>query len=356
MPPVAVDVRLASGNSSVATASPGLLIEPDSQASETDSEDEASSTRSVTSSIFNHIVENGRRYHRYREGSYVFPNDEIELERLDLQNEMLKFVFGGRIHFAPLRNPKKVLDIGTGTGIWPMEMSELYPNCDITGTDLSPIQPELVPDNVHFLVDDASEEDWLYSRNTFDYIHTRMLLGAFEDFRDIIRKGFRYTKRGGYMESQELYSTLYCDDGTMPDSWPFQQWAQKIDDASMSLGRPLRIANKLKRWYEEAGFVDVQEHVFKLPVNPWPRETHYKDIGRMCELCWSDGIQGFTLAYFSRVLGWSKEEIEVYLVNVRKSLKDRRVHAYHKVYVVWGRKPDAPRSSMGPSTSRHNRK
>ncbi len=29
MPPVAVDVRLASGNSSVATASPGLLIEPD---------------------------------------------------------------------------------------------------------------------------------------------------------------------------------------------------------------------------------------------------------------------------------------------------------------------------------------
>jgi hypothetical protein len=32
---------------------------------------------------------------------------------------------------------------------------------------------------------------------------------------------------------------------------------------------------------------------------------------------------------------------QVYLVNVRRSCSDRRVHAYHKLYVVWGRKPTA---------------
>lgn len=28
----------------------------------------------------------------------------------------------GRIFFAPLDNPERVLDIGTGSGIWPIEM------------------------------------------------------------------------------------------------------------------------------------------------------------------------------------------------------------------------------------------
>lgn len=59
-----------------------------------------------------------------------------------------------------------------------------------------------VPSNVHFVVDDAAEEDWLYRPNSFDYIHTRCMLGAMEDFGDLVKKGFKYTKPGGWMESQ----------------------------------------------------------------------------------------------------------------------------------------------------------
>jgi len=52
------------------------------------------------------------------------------------------------------------------------------------------------------MIDDATEEDWLYPPDTFDYIHTRVLLGCFEDFRKIIDKSFGYIKPGGWMESQ----------------------------------------------------------------------------------------------------------------------------------------------------------
>jgi metalloendopeptidase OMA1, mitochondrial len=72
----------------------------------------------------------------------------------------------------------------------------------ITGTDLSPIQPELVPDNVQFIIDDANEEDWLVGHNYYDYIHTRLMIGAFTDFRDIINRSYNYTKPGGWMECQ----------------------------------------------------------------------------------------------------------------------------------------------------------
>ena len=115
------------------------------------------------------------------------------------------------------------------------------------------------------------------------------------------------------MESQEIYSTPYCDDGTMPVDWPFLEWTRFSDKAAMDADRPLRIANKMKRWYEEAGFVDVQERVFKLPMNPWPKDKHLKTLGRMSEDNWLAGLGAFSMGPFSRILDWSKNEIEVRL-------------------------------------------
>jgi hypothetical protein len=90
-------------------------------------------------------------------------------------------------------------------------------------------------------------------------------------------------------------------------------WNKDLDEAAMRADRPMRIANKMKRWYEQAGFVDVQERVFKLPVNPWPRDKHLKTLGRMQEDNWLAGLAGISMALFSRVFSWSKTEIEVSL-------------------------------------------
>ncbi|KAI9803870.1 MAG: hypothetical protein M1825_001750 [Sarcosagium campestre] len=278
---------------------------------------------------------------------------DTENERLDLQYEVVKQVFKGKAYFAPLKDPRRILDVGTGTGMWPCEMAEIFPNAQIIGTDLSAIQPRWVPSNVQFVLDDAAEDDWLYPPNHFDYIHTRVLLGSFEDFRDIVKKGFRYTKPGGWMECQEIYTSLFCDDGTMPEDWAFLDWTKTQDAAFMKLGRPLRTANKIKRWMQEAGFVDVHEEVFRVPINSWPREQRLKDIGKFNLLSLLDGLQAFTVAAFSRAFGWTKDEIEVYLVNVRNSMKDRNVHSYHKHYVVWGRKPDGTSRVSSGSTTRY---
>ena len=185
------------------------------------------------------------------------------------------------------------------------------------------------PENVNFLVDDANNEDW--GKKKYDYIHTRMLLGSFEDFREIIKRSFDYLEPSGYMESCELYTTLYCDDGTLTEDSPFHEWTRFQDEAAMKIGRPVRIGNKLKRWYEQVGFVDVHEEVFKLPINAWPKDPRFKFLGRFWEQAFLDGLQGFSLALFDRALGWTQNEIEVYLVNVRKAISDRSVHAYHKV-------------------------
>jgi ubiquinone/menaquinone biosynthesis C-methylase UbiE len=246
-----------------------------------------------------------------RFAAYYFPNDPTEVDRLDFQYEILKYLFRDKNYFAPLNDPKTILDIGTGTGQWCIEMGDEFPNAEVQGTDLSPIQPSSVPANVRFFIDDASDDDWVLPAAYFDYIHTRMMLGCFTDFRDIIKKSFHHLKPGGHMESQEIMPIPYCDDGTMPNDWPYLDWFRYSDQAAMEFDKPLRIGNKLKRWYEAAGFVDVHEKVLKLPMNPWPKDKHLKTLGSMSEENWLAGLQGFTVGPFSRILNWSKTEIEV---------------------------------------------
>jgi metalloendopeptidase OMA1, mitochondrial len=80
------------------------------------------------------------------------------VERLNIQHDIVKIVLDERNYFVPFSKenpPLKVLDIATGTGRWVMEMGDEFPNSKIIGTDLSPIQPDLVAPNVSFYVDDA---------------------------------------------------------------------------------------------------------------------------------------------------------------------------------------------------------
>lgn len=79
--------------------------------------DEASYTTSIASSITNYKFEHGRRYHAYKEGRYLLPNDEAEQDRMDLQYHATRLAFGDKLFFAPVGdNLKRVLDAGTGTG------------------------------------------------------------------------------------------------------------------------------------------------------------------------------------------------------------------------------------------------
>ena len=59
----------------------------------------------------------------------------------------------GELFRAPISNaPGRVLDVGTGTGIWAMDFADEYPSAVVIGIDLSPIQPSWVPTNCKFLV------------------------------------------------------------------------------------------------------------------------------------------------------------------------------------------------------------
>ncbi|KAL1964135.1 hypothetical protein VTN77DRAFT_7223 [Rasamsonia byssochlamydoides] len=57
---------------------------------------------SLTSSVVNYRHENGRRYHAYRDGSYLLPNDEDEADRLDMMHETMLTIMGRKLFLTPI--------------------------------------------------------------------------------------------------------------------------------------------------------------------------------------------------------------------------------------------------------------
>lgn len=282
--------------------------------------------------------ENGRTYHSFREGSYPFPNDAAETERLSFQYEVISKVLG-RTHFAPFTQenpPKRVLDIGTGPGQWAIEISDEFPEAEVIGTDLSPIQPNEVPENCYFYVEDSADE-WDFDYQ-FSYIHTRLTFGCFSDTRtQVVEQAMRNLEPGGWLECQELMPVLHCDDGTMPADYPPQLVMQDMLAASETARRQLTCAPLLRGWLEEAGFVRIQERIFKLPVNGWDPEN--RELGMMWNENMASGLGAGVTALLHRHANKPVEEIEVSLVDVRRQLRRQSVHAYNPMYVVWGQRP-----------------
>ena len=151
-------------------------------------------------------MEFGRRYHAFNDDAYWLPNDEEEMSRLELQHVIWSLCLRGRLYIAPLEmtNIKRVLDVGTGTGKWPIEFADANPRVQVIGTDLSPIQPTYAPPNCSFVVENV-EDEWIF-REPFDYIHSRMLMLGIHDWAKYFRQCFENLKPGGWCGALTLLS------------------------------------------------------------------------------------------------------------------------------------------------------
>jgi SAM-dependent methyltransferase len=308
-------------------------LHPD-EADDSGFEDDASNfSTSIASSVFNYTYENGRRYHAYRSGSYPLPNDDDEQNRMDLLHHIWKIMLEGELLLKKPNNPQRILDVGTGTGAWAIDIADENPQAMVIGTDLSPIQPGWVPPNCMFYVDDA-ESDWTYQ--SFDLIHGRSLGGSISDWPRFYRQCFGSLHDGGILEMQEHDAWISTINAELPP-WT-ADWNVTLNQASAVFGKYLNVANDHVGWMREAGFVDVQDHVLKIPIGTWSKTR--KELGRIHRAEMLGAVEPYTLALYTKVLGKSLDETKVAVEMVKKDFSENKNHLYVNYHFITARKPE----------------
>lgn len=326
--------------SSISSSGSGILIEPDDSFSDEGFTESLNTSyvTSIASDIRKGIEENGRTYPSYGRHHYGLPVDEDEQDRNDLQHCKFSLILGDKLHLAPIsEEPHHILDLGTGSGIWAIDMADKHPTAEVIGVDLAPTQPSWMPPNCHFEIDDV-EDEWLY-RTPFDFIHAREFLLAIRNWRRVIEQAFEHLKPGGYFEVSSSAPDATCDDGSMPEDSAWLQFTQTFYEIGEAIGASGHAPKTWKGLMERAGFEDIHEKRFKIPCSPWPRDRRLKNIGAL-ELANLDrGAEAILIRGMTGALGRSKEEAQVLFAKARQETRNHRFHGYIFYHVVYGRKP-----------------
>ncbi|OMP86261.1 Phosphoethanolamine N-methyltransferase 2, partial [Diplodia seriata] len=316
----------------------------------------------VASNITTYRYENGRRYHAYRDGAYYQPNDDRQAKAGSIEHHVWLLTLNDALFFSPLQDPQRVLDVGTGTGLWAVDMGDRYPSCEIIGTDLSPTQVPYAPPNVRFEIDDCCSE-WTYPENSFDLIHVRGLTGSVGNWPKFYQECFKHLRPNGYIEQLEFGIDIHTEPAETPYDEILKSFGPLLAEAGDRMSKTFEISTHMTQLIEQAGFVDVITKHFIWPIGPWSDDERLKELGRWNLKNWEDGMEGWVMAVLTRIHGvslsiqrsymqglldaglltnmgimsslqWSYQEVQNYRAQLLRGVKSNGVKAWHDVSVV----------------------
>ncbi|KAM0421405.1 hypothetical protein ACHAPT_010759 [Fusarium lateritium] len=331
------------------------LDEPTSDyESDYESESGDSSTTELEEDRLSHWEIDGRQYCSIVKGDRPpFPSDPEHLETLNLLHVAYTALWGDKLCQAPIKDVQRIVDIGTGTGHWAIEMAVAHPQAVVIGMDIAPVQQELVPSNVEFQIHDCNQE-LMMSKNSVDFIHMRGLAGSIEDWTSVHRQAFEAIKPGGYLESTEQAYFLRCGEASEDYQELVNEWNRIFQDAGSECGRSFTVVydNSQRTAMEEAGFI-VDIDVWEMPIGPWttdqgcnnagtlPENERRNKAGMTARKAYTNDLNGL-LYHVTERLGWNLDQTLQFAERIQNMMQSADLSLAFDVRGVVGRKPVGP--------------
>ncbi|GJN79508.1 hypothetical protein PLIIFM63780_003024 [Purpureocillium lilacinum] len=259
-----------------------------------------------------------------------------ELNRLDILH---KFFLVARDNALSVRSlnidrPIRVLDLGTGTGIWAInvcEETEKIP--EVMAVDLNRIQPAFIPLGmkvVQFDIEDPSWNDLLWH---CDLVHLRALLGSVHNscWLAVYRNIFQHLTPGtGYLEQVEIdWSPRWDDNSEAPPNSALKEWADRLLAALDLCNRSARVVpREAQRMIEEAGFVDFEQRTIRCYVNPWSPDQKEREAAKWFNLGLRQSLEAMGLMPMVEKLGMTAEQVRDLCNRAVEENTKLRYHGY----------------------------
>ncbi|CCA72734.1 hypothetical protein PIIN_06672 [Serendipita indica DSM 11827] len=291
---------------------------------------------------------------------YGLPHDDKELNRLDLQHEAVKIVFGD-LNICkdqvdnvldPLDGQRRVLDLGSGTGVWCIEMAEMYPHANILGVDIKLQEQSNLPPNCVFEIWDVNSGlERFYGQ--FDVVHTRFTTGVFANPQTALIEMERCLKPGGLLIIISASFLLSEDRKTMypvytkanpQGSW-FQRSVMKNFPGLKKLGvDPQLFEREIDKglWkHELLDPLSCAAALITVPIGPWPTSPDTKEAAQLRKVgeYWRDNflIVHHHWERLHEASGRSRSEWELTVRKVDEELHETRHRVAIHMRAVWGR-------------------
>lgn len=190
-----------------------------------------------------------------------------------LQHRLFRHCLNGALTATriPL-HVEKIVDLGCGTGLWPLEMAVRYPQAEILGIDISKIQKTTaVPPNVKFAIGNV-EDPWPTAAGSVDFLHVRGLAGGISDWPALFAQAYEKVRPGGLLEWTEIAIQIFDFDNDLG--------GPEVCPKFLGIWRKLGEENKIEftpspngpAWLLDAGFENIVQRTEILPLGDWARD------------------------------------------------------------------------------------
>lgn len=265
---------------------------------------------------------------------YVLPADLEEMNRLDFQHYLLRQTFRGN-YATPIEQPRDILDVGTGTGLWAREMATLFPSARVVGLDVT-VPPaderaeaggrEVRPPNYSFVAGNVLE-GLPFPDASFDFVHMRLLVLAIPHDRwpFVVSELARVTRPGGWVESVEA-TTL---EGGGPAVDLFMHWiVTLLARRGINFADGGRVAELLRA----AGLAEVVGQRITLPFGDYGGRT-----GKLLMADFFNGVQAYGGLMAAQGIA-SAAEFEQVVAEARAAVARPDVRCVSPFHIAYGRR------------------
>jgi SAM-dependent methyltransferase len=257
---------------------------------------------------------------------YFLPQSgEREIDRLDVQHYALALAVGGH-YLAPVRQPRRVLDVGCGTGRWCMDVSAGLPDAEVVGFDLTESKVKRAP-NYQFVKGDVLR-GLPFEDESFGFVHQRLLVVAvpLADWPRVVADIVRVTEPGGWVELAETAPFL-SGAGPATERLVTMWWNLGQKSGFDTAGH---LVAHLDQYLRDAGLVNVSARTVLVPVGDWADQ-----IGRMMRQDMRSLITQ-TAPRMAMVYNITLSEVNGIVQAAMDELETR--HPYFNLRVAWGKR------------------